>query len=138
MQTRIHLCRALTCIAAMLLVVLTLPAPEPADAAQKKAVRQAAEQSSEVHFADITRAAGIHFVHNNGAFGKKYLPETLGPGCAFIDYDNDGYPDILLINGQDWPGHEKSSRSTATTTFSLRLWVRSICSTTITTALLLT
>ncbi|MBI3404353.1 MAG: hypothetical protein HY046_02730, partial [Acidobacteria bacterium] len=36
-------------------------------------------------FEDITRTAGIQFVHNNGAFGKKYLPETLGPGCAFID-----------------------------------------------------
>ena len=59
----------------------------------------------------MTQAAGIRFVHNNGAFGEKYLPETLGPGCAFIDYDNDGYPDILLMNGQDWPGHEKS-RST--------------------------
>src|SRR5207244_8357564 len=43
--------------------------------------------------------------HNNGAFGKKYLPETMGPGCAFINYDNDGWPDILLLNGQNWPGH---------------------------------
>ncbi|MBZ5549991.1 MAG: CRTAC1 family protein [Acidobacteriia bacterium] len=56
-------------------------------------------------FRDITAQAGIHFTHNNGAFGKKWLPETMGPGCAFIDYDNDGWPDILLINGQDWPGH---------------------------------
>jgi len=43
-----------------------------------------------IQFRDITAQAGIHFVHNNGAFGKKYLPETMGPGCAFIDYDNDG------------------------------------------------
>src|SRR5581483_11221575 len=50
--------------------------------------------------------------HNNGAFGKKYLPETMGPGCAFIDYDNDGYPDILLVNGQDWPGHVKMGLTT--------------------------
>src|SRR4051794_39234431 len=61
---------------------------------------------SPLHFADITQSAGIRFVHTNGAFGKKYLPEALGPGCAFIDYDNDGYPDILLVNGQSWPGHE--------------------------------
>src|SRR5262249_36725083 len=54
----------------------------------------------------ITKAAGINFVHNNGAFGKKYLPETLGPGCAFIDYDGDGWQDILLVNGQDFPGHK--------------------------------
>ena len=60
-----------------------------------------------IQFHDITSQAGIHFVHNNGAFGKKYLPETMGSGCAFIDYDNDGWPDILLVNGEDWPGHNK-------------------------------
>lgn len=58
-----------------------------------------------IHFEDVTRAAGIHFVHNNGAFGKMWLPEALGSGVAFIDYNNDGWPDILLINGKDWPGH---------------------------------
>jgi len=58
-----------------------------------------------IQFRDITTQAGIHFVHNNGAFGKKYLPETMGPGCAFIDYDNDGWPDIVLVNGQNWRGH---------------------------------
>jgi hypothetical protein len=61
--------------------------------------------NSNVRFTDITQAAGIHFEHTNGAFGDKYLPEALGPGCAFIDYDNDGYPDILIVNGQDFSGH---------------------------------
>ena len=61
--------------------------------------------SSGITFREVTRQAGIHFVHNDGAFGKKYLPETLGPGVAFIDYDNDGWPDIFLVNGMDWPGH---------------------------------
>ena len=65
--------------------------------------------AQKITFRDITAQAGIRFTHNNGAFGKKYLPETMGPGCAFIDYDNDGYPDILLINGQDWPGHARAS-----------------------------
>src|SRR6476646_9373423 len=67
---------------------------------------------AQIHFQDITAKAGIHFTHNNGAFGKKWLPETMGPGCAFIDYDNDGFPDILLVNGQDWPGHPKSGATT--------------------------
>jgi len=58
-----------------------------------------------VTFRDVTQQSGIRFVHNNGAFGKKFLPETLGPGVAFIDYDNDGWPDIFLVNGMDWPGH---------------------------------
>ncbi len=62
-------------------------------------------------FTDIARSAGIDFVHNNGSFGKRYLPEPLGPGCAFIDYDNDGYPDVLLINGKGWPGHERGGGS---------------------------
>jgi hypothetical protein len=61
--------------------------------------------SAQITFRDITAQAGIHFTHNNGAFGKKYLPETMGPGCAFIDYDNDGWPDILLVNGENWPAH---------------------------------
>ena len=63
--------------------------------------------SPEFRFSDVTAAAGIHFQHNNGAFGPKYLPETLGPGCAFLDYDNDGWQDILICNGMDWPGHRK-------------------------------
>src|SRR5215470_3278846 len=62
-------------------------------------------------FADVTQSSGLRFVHNNGAFGRKYLPESLGPGCAFIDYDNDGYPDILLVNGKGWPGHEAAGNA---------------------------
>ena len=60
---------------------------------------------STITFRDVTEKAGIRFVHNNGAFGKKYLPETMGPGVAFIDYDNDGWQDIFIVNGTDWPGH---------------------------------
>jgi hypothetical protein len=56
---------------------------------------------------DITAAAGIDFTHYSGAFGGKYLPETLGSGCAFLDYDADGWQDIILINGMDWPGHQQ-------------------------------
>jgi len=60
---------------------------------------------------DVTAAAGIDFHHNSGAFGAKYLPETMGSGCAFFDYDGDGWLDLLLVNGMDWPGH-KRRRST--------------------------
>jgi hypothetical protein len=63
------------------------------------------QAASAVTFRDVTQQSGIRFTHNNGAFGKKFLPETLGPGVAFIDYDNDGWPDIFLVNGMDWPGH---------------------------------
>ena len=63
-------------------------------------------------FVDVTREAGIDFVHNTGAFGKKYLPEEIASGCAFIDYDNDGWQDILLVNGKDWQGHPAGRRQT--------------------------
>ena len=59
-------------------------------------------------FTDVSSQAGIAFQHNTGAFGGKYLPETMGSGCAFLDYDRDGWQDILLINGSDWPGHRKA------------------------------
>jgi enediyne biosynthesis protein E4 len=67
--------------------------------------------SSGITFRDITQQAGIRFVHNNAAYGKKYLPETMGPGVAFLDYDNDGWPDIFLVNGTNWPG-QPSKHST--------------------------
>jgi len=60
---------------------------------------------------NVTTAAGIQFQHNSGAYGGKLLPETLGSGCAFLDYDRDGWQDILLVNGMDWPGHSRQ-RST--------------------------
>ncbi|MEO8480655.1 MAG: CRTAC1 family protein [Acidobacteriota bacterium] len=60
---------------------------------------------------DVTASAGLQFQHRNGAYGGKLLPETMGSGCAFLDYDADGWQDILLVNGMDWPGH-KRERST--------------------------
>ncbi len=60
---------------------------------------------------DVTARAGIRFTHSNGAFGNKYLPETMGSGCAFLDYDADGWQDILLVNGTSWPG-QHGTRST--------------------------
>ncbi len=58
-------------------------------------------------FANVTAAAGLQFQHNSGAYGGKLLPETLGSGCAFLDYDADGWPDILLVNGMDWPARKR-------------------------------
>jgi hypothetical protein len=53
-------------------------------------------------FTDVTAAAGIKFRHSSGAAGKKYLPETMGSGGAFVDADGDGWLDILLINSKSW------------------------------------
>jgi hypothetical protein len=58
--------------------------------------------AADVIFTDATSIAGIIFEHNNGRSGKKYLPETLGSGCAFFDYNNDDWPDIFLVNSKPW------------------------------------
>ena len=55
-------------------------------------------------FADVTASAGITFVHTNGAFGEKYLPETMGGGGVVLDIDGDGWQDILLVDSSHWPG----------------------------------
>jgi hypothetical protein len=74
------------------------PQPDPARERQRAAL------VPPLPFVDITERAGVRFRHNNGAFGKKLLPETMGSGCAFLDYDGDGQQDLLLINSCPWPG----------------------------------
>src|SRR2546427_12981936 len=64
----------------------------------------AAAETASIQFRDVTQQAGLRFVHNNGAFGKKFLPETMGTGVVFIDYDNDGWQEIFLDNGMELPG----------------------------------
>src|SRR5258706_8149854 len=81
---------------------VTVIAPPPAPAA------------TVVTFTDITKEAGIDFVHNNGAFGAKLLPETMGSGVGFIDYDGDGFQDIILINSRDWTAAEIAAYKTGT------------------------
>jgi hypothetical protein len=88
------------------------PAPDVGPALHRGASEKAIVPA--VRFTDITQQAGIRFRHTNGAFGKKLLPETMGSGVAFLDYDNDGHQDLLLINSCPWPGHENSQGPPAT------------------------
>ncbi len=66
----------------------------------------------DVKFVEITRDAGIKFVHQNGAAGEKLLPETMGSGVAFLDYDSDGDQDLLFVNSNVWPGSKSASNPT--------------------------
>jgi hypothetical protein len=94
-----------TVVVCMLFAIVTLDSLGSAKTPAITSAQKTTLAKSGVHFEDVTRAAGINFIHNNGAFGKKWLPETMGPGVGFIDYDNDGWQDILLVNGMDWPDH---------------------------------
>ncbi|MBM3839223.1 MAG: CRTAC1 family protein [Verrucomicrobia bacterium] len=68
----------------------------------------------QARFTDITAEAGIKFAHHNGAYGEKLLPETMGSGVAFFDFDNDDAPDLLFINSTDWPWKTDAARKPAT------------------------
>ena len=78
-------------------------APAPTQASENRS--DVVRPSGPIRFTDVTAQSGIHFRHNSGAFGKKYLPETMGSGVCVIDYDNDGWQDILFVNSMNWPGH---------------------------------
>lgn len=67
-----------------------------------------------IPFTDITEAAGLDFIHENGAEGEKLLPETMGGGGAFLDFDNDGDQDLLCINSSNWPWAKKQPVTTPT------------------------
>ncbi|MCI0748866.1 MAG: CRTAC1 family protein [Verrucomicrobia subdivision 3 bacterium] len=93
------------------------PKPGPAKLttlASPVSPQHATEQMPTVKFTDITAAAGINFIHNNGAYGDKLLPETMGSGVAVLDFDNDGDQDLLFVNSTYWPGKVPDGRKPTT------------------------
>lgn len=72
-----------------------------------------------ITFTDVTAASGVRFRHENGYSGHKLLPETMGGGVAIIDFDNDGKPDILFVNGTTWPGHSNPAANASPATLRL-------------------
>jgi hypothetical protein len=94
--------------AAVLIWILTRKPPEVIKSTEGPMALPAARLAPQLEipsipFKDITQAAGIDFVHENGADGEKLLPETMGGGGAFLDFDNDGDQDLLCINSTIWP-----------------------------------
>jgi enediyne biosynthesis protein E4 len=118
---KVFICYALSLFLALPLTgcVSPPPADEASAGASNRQAQASAEQapaqteapqpehaprySGPIAFNDVTEQAGLRFKHNSGAYGKKYMPETVGSGCAFLDYDNDGWQDLLLINSMNWP-----------------------------------
>lgn len=100
------------------IVYLTRPeAPAPVDKSKLTLPEKRSTPTvtiPDIKFADITQAAGIKFVHENGAAGQKLLPESMGGGVAFLDYNNDGRPDILLINSTLWKRDENAPKTPPT------------------------
>ncbi|MGE0126899.1 MAG: CRTAC1 family protein [Blastocatellales bacterium] len=86
-------------------------APETSPSPASSTLPPLPDKFAPVEFTDVTAQAGIRFRHNNGAYGKKYLPETNGSGCAFLDYDNDGWQDVLLVNSMDFEYAPKKRKS---------------------------
>ena len=77
------------------------------------------QAESQVQFVDITASTGINFRHSNGAKNDYQLPETLGSGGAFFDYNNDGYLDLYLINSGDLGSQGISKNSDQSSNTSL-------------------
>src|SRR5438034_635634 len=98
-------------------IVKRKPPPPPPRVTQLSAPTAPDNPKAEIPtatFTDITQEAGVTFLHNNGAYGDKLLPETMGGGVAFFDFDNDGAADLLFINSTYWPGHVPAGKKNTT------------------------
>src|SRR5919109_2754070 len=102
-------CIILLAVAALSYVLLDLRVmrkeaqPLGAGSASVQLEAQSPVNHSRIRFTDVTEQAGIRFIHEAGARGQKWYPETIGAGGGFFDYDGDGREDILLLNGRPWP-----------------------------------
>lgn len=75
--------------------------------------REGSDATTSIRFTDVTSAAGIDFVHATGAFGEKWMPETMGSGVVVLDYDGDRWPDLFFVNSTGWDGRaeDRGARS---------------------------
>ena len=107
----------LAVIAVYLIVTLIQKEPEPEQVATREIKGPVITQSTAatvpgILFTDVTHEAGLDFIHTNGAYGDRLLPETMGAGGGFIDYDNDGDQDIILVNATFWPDQPQTGTPT--------------------------
>lgn len=105
MRTISNTQRLTLCVTGCVALLAGCGGNKPPESATPKPVETTA---SGVAFEDVTKSAGVNFKHVSGAAGQKWLPETMGSGLAWIDYDNDGFPDLFLVNAREWTAEEKS------------------------------
>ncbi|HET6201377.1 MAG TPA: CRTAC1 family protein [Planctomycetota bacterium] len=98
------------------------PSPKPGPATYLPPAAATEPPPPPVAYVDVTKESGVDFVHENGSFGKKLLPETMGPGVVLLDYDGDGRLDLFFTNSRRWPGHEKEYASPPARRPTLRLY----------------
>ncbi|MFQ5678963.1 MAG: CRTAC1 family protein [Gemmatimonadota bacterium] len=111
----------LLCVAALGTVLAGCGGADPPPARERpeyaSSARRAGGSSSNaataLRLSDVAAEAGIAFLHHTGAFGQKYMPETMGSGGGFLDYDRDGWPDLFLVDSAEWPGHDAGAGSSA-------------------------
>jgi hypothetical protein len=94
------------------------PDPTPVTPALPRTVER---PPTPVPFTDVAKAAGIDFTHTTGATGESLLPETMGGGVGFLDVDQDGDQDLVLIDGCRWQGEAFESEPEPGHD-SVRLW----------------
>jgi hypothetical protein len=103
------LCVIVPIIVVAVVILIWLNWPEPKSEVKESTYVEAESRDTvtvalpRVHFTDVTKEAGINFARTTGAYGDKLLPETMGGGVAFLDFDNDGDQDILFVNSTYWP-----------------------------------
>lgn len=91
----------------------TAEAPSYTQTRPSFTARAGDDASTSIRFTDVTAAAGIDFVHATGAFGEKWMPETMGSGVIVLDYDGDGWPDLFFINSTGWDGRAEDRGATS-------------------------
>jgi len=83
------------------------------DSIEKIVLSKNKHSNANIEFSDVTTDAGLgKFIHDNGSFGKMWFPEQMGSGGGFIDYNNDGWLDVLLIGGGTWKDYTKRAIQT--------------------------
>ncbi len=97
----------------LLLSLFGLPACQARSTERTESAVEPVATTDTVWLNDATSSAALHFVHDRGATGRKYLPETMGSGGAVLDFDGDGWMDLYFVQSGPLPGDPTASPASA-------------------------